>query len=87
MTMLNVEVHFRALKMDQGFIFFMELINFKLISFLVSIFSIRTNLFHIIFCSGCNIKDVKGMDKWINVLLFSLYYYNFSHKIEKKGRI
>ena len=87
MTMLNVEVHFRALKMDQGFIFFRELINFKLISLLVSIFSVRTNHFHIIFCSGYNLKGVKGMDKWINVLLFSLYYYNFSHKIEKKGRI
>lgn len=87
MTMLNVEAHFRALKMDQGFILFRELINFKLISFLVSIFSVRTNHFHIIFCSGYNLKSVKGMDKWINVLLFSLYYYNFSHKIEKKERI
>lgn len=38
-----------------------------------------------IFCSGYNLKGVKGMDKWINVLLFSLYYYNFPHKVDKKG--
>jgi len=88
MTALNVEVHSRALKMDQGFIFFRELINFKLISFLVSIFSVRTNHFHIIFCSGYNLKSVKGLDKWINVLLFSLYYYNFfSQDWEKRENI